>query len=162
MHDDTGGGEGVVQWAHENLIIPELKATSSTDVIRALGGLLHEQGYVRDTYVEAAIEREKIFATGLPTSGIQVAIPHTDPEHVVRSAIAIGVPETPVEFGEMGNPDGTVKAQIICMLAVMKSETLVSLLQNLVALFQDEKVLRKIVTSTSAEQIAEIFNERIQ
>ena len=130
-------------------------------MIVALGMLLHEGGYVRDTFVDAVLEREKKFATGLPTPTIQVAIPHADVEHVLRPAIAIGVLEETVPFGEMGNPEATVPVKIVCMLAVTESETLVSLLQNLVAIFQNVELLTQIVKAADAAQIAAIFNDRL-
>ena len=112
-------------WTDESLIVPHLEARDAADAIRALGTLLYHQGYVRDTFVEAVLEREKSFPTGLPTAEIQVAIPHADVEHVVKPGIAIGILEEPVEFGEMGSEDQKVRVKIICMLAVRQSETLV-------------------------------------
>lgn len=148
-------------WTDESLIVPHLEARDAADAIRALGTLLYQQGYVRDTFVEAVLEREKSFPTGLPTAEIQVAIPHADVEHVVKPGIAIGVLEEPVEFGEMGSEDQKVRVKIICMLAVRQSETLVSLLKSLVGMFQDVDFLRRIVNAGDAVEIAAIFSDRL-
>lgn len=150
-----------MSWTQADLIQIKLKADDSSEVIRALGGLLHGQGYVHDSFIDAVIEREKIFATGLPTPEIQVAIPHADVEHVKRSALAIGVLAHPVSFGEMGSQDGTVDVQIACCLAVKESESLVSLLQNLVGIFQDTDFLRQLLTQESAEEVADLMNARL-
>lgn len=148
-------------WTQASLIVPHLKVRNCTEAIQTLGDLLFDGGYVRETFVEAVLEREKIFATGLPTAEIQVAIPHADIEHVIRPAIAIGVLDEAVEFGEMGNPDETVNVNIVCMLAVSKSETLVSLLKNLVGIFQNADVLHQIIDAKDAVKIAAIFNDRL-
>jgi PTS system galactitol-specific IIA component len=148
-------------WTNEQIIIPDLNGKTSSEVIKELGSLLQENGYVRETFVDAVLEREKIFATGLPTPGIQVAIPHADIVHVIQPAIAIGVSQAPIEFGEMGNPEGVVNAQIICMLAVTESETLVSLLQSLVGVFQDQSILQSILQASDKREIASIFNTRL-
>lgn len=150
-----------MNWVNENLIITPLEASSSEGAIRVLGTRLFESGYVRDTYVDAVLEREKVFATGLPTPEIQVAIPHTDIEHVIHPAIAVGVLQDTVEFVEMGNPDGVVNVRIVCMLAVNQSDSLVSLLQNLVGIFQDPVVLHQIVDARDVSEIAAIFNDRL-
>jgi PTS system galactitol-specific IIA component len=136
-------------------------AEDSTDAISQLGELLLSNDYVKDTFIDAVLEREKVFATGLPTPEIQVAIPHSDPEHVRKTAIAIGVLPEPVSFGEMGNPEGTVDVNVICVLAVKQADFLVSLLQDLVAIFQDAEILHQIVTADSAEDVAAIFNQRL-
>ena len=154
----TGHGS---QWTHPDLIVPQLKASTSEAAIEELGGLLEQKGYVKDTFINAVKEREKVFSTGLPTPEIQVAIPHSDIEHIIHPAIAIGVAAEPIEFGEMGSPDSTVGARIICMLAVTESETLVSLLQNLVGIFQDPDVLQQIVEAPTATEIAKLFNDRL-
>lgn len=148
-------------WTQEALIITPLQAENSTEAIQILGERLHLGGFVKDTFVKAVLEREKTFATGLPTPKIQVAIPHADIEHVLRSALAIGVLEEPVPFGEMGNPNSVVDVKIVCMLAVTQSETLVSLLQQLVGIFQDVEVLKSIVEAADAAEIASIFNNRL-
>jgi len=147
-------------WTDESLIIPHLQAGSDAEAITTLGNLLYQKGYVRDTFVAAVLERERTFATGLPTPEIQVAIPHADVEHVIRPAIAIGVLDEPVKFGEMGDPDGTVNVRIVCMLAVTQSEALVSLLKNLVSLLQNPDILRRVVEADATE-IAAIFNEQL-
>ncbi|MBU5585366.1 PTS sugar transporter subunit IIA, partial [Enterococcus sp. S181_ASV_20] len=54
--------------------------------------------FVHPSYQQAVIERERIFPTGLPTKGINVAIPHTDSIHVKKEGFLVGVLEKPVTF----------------------------------------------------------------
>jgi PTS system galactitol-specific IIA component len=150
-----------MSWTQADLIQIKLEAEDSAGVIRTLGGMLHAKGFVHDSFIDAVIEREKIFATGLPTPEIQVAIPHADVEHVKRSAFAIGVLANPVTFGEMGSQDGTVDVQFVCCLAIKESDSLVLLLQNLVGIFQDTDFLRQLLTQESAEEVADLMNARL-
>ena len=150
-----------MSWTNPELVKINMQAEDSTAVIRTLGGMLFDQGYVHDTFIDAVIEREKVFATGLPTPEIQVAIPHADVEHVKRTAIAVGLLEEPVTFGEMGSADGTVAVQVACCLAVKESESLVSLLQNLVGIFQDTAFLRQLLTLETSKDVAELINSRL-
>ena len=147
-------------WTDESLIIPRLQVRSDAEAIAILGQLLHQKGYVRDTFVAAVLEREKTFATGLPTPEIQVAIPHADVEHVIRPAIAIGVLDEPVEFGEMGEPDSRLPVKIVFMLAVTQSEALVSLLKSLVEMLQNTDLLRRVIVAGAAE-VADMVNRQL-
>jgi PTS system galactitol-specific IIA component len=149
-------------WVREELVIVPMQAVNSTDAIAQLGTRLQAGGFVKDSWIEATLEREKTFATGLPTPEIGVAIPHADVEHVVQQAIAVGVLREPVTFGEMGSPDSTVPVQIVCALAVAQSELLVTLLQQLVAMFQSHGVLKQIAEARSPAEIVEIFDQNIQ
>jgi galactitol PTS system EIIA component len=146
---------------YELFALTPLRADTAEDAIRQLGGYLFQQGIVRDTYVGAVLQREEIFPTGLPTPGIHVAIPHTDPEHVKKPAIAIGILEKPVVFGEMGNPDSQLDVQLICMLAIAKSDSLITLLEKLVVAFQDPEFLQSIISCDCPEQAIMIFNSKV-
>lgn len=53
-------------------IITKLSCNSKEELLSQLGGVLEDKGYVKDTYVDAILEREKIFPTGLPTAGVAV------------------------------------------------------------------------------------------
>ena len=146
----------------EDLVLVPMRAESATDAIAQLGARLQAGGVVKDSWVQATIEREKTFATGLPTPEVGVAIPHADVEHVLQQAIAVGVLEQPVEFGEMGSPDSTVPVRIVCALAVAQSELLVTLLQRLVEMFQSPGVLGQIAGAQSPAEIVKIFDHHIQ
>jgi PTS system galactitol-specific IIA component len=149
-------------WIREDLVVVPLQAQNATDAITQLGTRLQAGGFVRESWIPAALEREKTFATGLPTAGVGVAIPHADVEHVRQQAIAVGVLEEPVSFGEMGDPDSTVSVRIVCALAVAQSELLVTLLQRLVGMFQAPGVLGQIVEARSPADVVAIFDQHIQ
>jgi PTS system galactitol-specific IIA component len=145
----------------EDLVIVPMRAEDAADAITQLGGRLQTGGYVKDSWIQATIERERVFATGLPTPGIGVAIPHADAEHVLRQAIAVGVLEQPVEFGEMGSPDSAVSVRIVCALAVAHPESLVTLLQQLVEVFQHADVLVQIIGAETPLEVVAIFERHL-
>jgi PTS system galactitol-specific IIA component len=147
-------------WTQPRYVIKDLEVKDSTEAITRLGNLLYQDGLVSSTFISAVLEREKIYSTGLPTPGYHVAIPHTDPEHVIHPAIAIAVLKHPIEFGEMGNPDAKLDIHLVCMLAVKQCDSLVILLQNLVEMFQTPEILERIVKSDPAT-IAELFNRQL-
>lgn len=133
----------------ERLIDIDLQVDTAQDAIRSLGKLLVEAGYVEEGYIEEAVKREAQFPTGLPTQEIGVAIPHTSAEHVLRSAIAVGILLQPVSFGAMGNPGQFVEARIVFLLAIREPSRQVNSLQQLVALFQNTKTLLGLATASS-------------
>jgi len=56
----------IKEFLNEGAVILGSEATSSEEVIRTLGGKLRDLGYVKDNFVEAALEREANMPTGLP------------------------------------------------------------------------------------------------
>lgn len=160
--DTTVQNAGKHHWVQEELVIVPLEARTAAEAISQLGARMQAMGIVKPSWTQAAIEREKTFATGLPTPEVGVAIPHTDVEHVIQQGIAVGVLREPVAFGEMGNPDNTVPVKIVCALAVAQSDLLVTLLQQLVEMFQKPGVLTAIANARTPSEIVELFEHHIQ
>ena len=125
----------------KSLILPDfvsvgLEAEDKESAIRSLAALLLGQNYVKDTYIDAVLTREKSFPTGLRTLDVHVAIPHCDVGHCINPGIAIGVLASPVVFTEMATLDQFVDAKIIFLLAITEPEQQVVWLARLVNLFQ--------------------------
>lgn len=131
------------------------------DAIKKLASLLEVNGFVKESFTKAVIDREKIFPTGLPTQPIGIAIPHTDAEHVNNGAMAIGILKSPVKFVEMGTVDSTVEVSIISMLAISNPDVLISVLMKLAGSFQDEKFLIGLKSAKDADEVLDHYKRVI-
>ena len=116
---------------------------------------------MKESYADAVIAREKIFATGLPTLLGGVAIPHTDVEHVNTPAVCIARLKEPVDFIVMGDDTETVSVDCVFMLAMKEAHAQLTLLQNLMGILQDADALRLIKTGASAQEICSFVKERL-
>lgn len=76
-----------------------------------------------------------------------------------QKGIAIATLKQPVEFVEMGTDDEYVNAQVIFMLAVDEKGHL-ELLQAILAVLQDQEVLKKLIKAKDAKEIIEIIKEK--
>lgn len=147
---------------NEELILIHLEAENREEVLKALAKLLISSGYVKESFLEAILEREKVFPTGLPTEGVGVAIPHADIIHVVKPAIAIGVLKKPVKFLIMGNPEEEVDVKLVFMLAINEPTMQINLLKNLVFLFQDKKLLHQLSETKNKKELISILSRSIK
>ncbi|SDJ58455.1 PTS sugar transporter subunit IIA [Salimicrobium halophilum] len=145
----------------EEVIFQELEASSKEEALRKVAGNLVEQKIVEESFVEAVIEREKEFATGLPTPGLAVAIPHTDAFHVREKAISVAVLKEPVTFIQMGTRDVEVPVKIMFMLAMNEAHSQLELLQKLMAMLQKQEVLEGIVSAETATAIRKMMEEEL-
>ncbi len=119
--------------------IVEVEGESWCTVLKQMAKQLVDKGYVKESYVNALIEREKNYPTGIKIpSGINVAIPHADIEHVLRQALIIGVPKNPVIFHNIEEPKETISVELILLLVIKEPEGYVSFLSKLTRLFQDK------------------------
>jgi galactitol PTS system EIIA component len=146
---------------NEDLIVLEAEVSTAEDIISRLANLLSSRGYVKDSFLSAVLERERTYPTGLPSNaGIYVAIPHADPIHVNRSAIAVATLKEPVSFSMMGSPEIKVDVKLVIMLAIHNPEEHLHMLRNFMKLLQDKESLIRIVHSSKSD-ICKIFENVI-
>ena len=146
---------------NEDLVLMEVDAKDKFDLLRQAAQCLQTHGYVKESYADAVIEREKVFATGLPTVMGGVAIPHTDVEHVNTPAVCIVRLKKPVDFVIMGDDTETVSVDCICMLAMKEAHAQLTLLQNLMGILQDADALKLVKEGTSAKEICAFVKGRL-
>lgn len=144
-----------------NLIFPKLKAANWQEVIKTLGEALQRHGYVKESYIPAVTEREGVFPTGLPLGEINVAIPHTDVEHVIEPAIAVATLEQPVLFGNMDQPDDSVAINIVFLLAMKEPHAQVDLLQSLIETLQTPQVLKQLTDACEIKEVETILQQKL-
>lgn len=146
---------------NEDLVLMEVDAKDKFDLLRQAAQCLQTHGYVKESYADAVIEREKVFATGLPTVMGGVAIPHTDVEHVNTPAVCIVRLKKPVDFVIMGDDTETVSVDCIFMLAMKETHAQLTLLQNLMGILQDADALKLVKEGTSAKEICAFVKGRL-
>lgn len=133
-----------------------LSGKNDEEVLRQMASALQEEGYVKDTFSDAIIRRELEFPTGLPMGDVNVAIPHTDPEHVNKAGFCLGILDEPVTFNVMGALDEKVDVSIIFMLAIKRKEDQLENLQKLISICQDQEML-KVLLSKDIDKINEVM-----
>ncbi|MGP4062882.1 PTS sugar transporter subunit IIA [Halobacillus sp. H74] len=146
---------------NESVILLGVEANTKEDVLDQMGRNLEKQALVKDSFIQAIIAREKEYATGLPTAGVAVAIPHTDVEHVNRKTISMGILKNTVDFGVMGDDKETIPVQIVFMLAMDEAHSQLSLLQQLMKVFQNEDVLVSILNDQNKASIRKLMEEKL-
>jgi len=146
------------QYLSKSSILLGLEAETSSDVICQLGETLFNAGLVKDSYVEAVINREKTLPTGLPLDGeINVAIPHTDIEHVKKSAVAMATLAKPVTFQNMVVPDESINVHIVFLLALDEPHAQIEMLQEVAGVVQNTDLLELLMTATDPKEVLAAF-----
>lgn len=133
------------------------------EVIRALSAKLYESGHVKPSHAGATLAREATHPTGLPTEGpFCVAIPHADPEHVIRPAIGLATLAEAVDFRNMEDPDESLPVRLVFMLAFTDKDKQIEALQMVAGMLQSPDILDAIVSATRAGEALDIIKRRAQ
>lgn len=124
-------------------------SVSKEEAITAAGKLLHELGYVNESYIPAMLEREKTVSTYM---GLGVAIPHGTSEakdEVKKTGIVMLQYPEGVDFGDE-------KAYLVFGIAGIGNEHL-DLLAKIGTVIEEEENLDKLEKATTPEEILKMF-----
>lgn len=138
-------------------VLLDIDTDSSAGAIGMLANRLLEEKMVNPGFLPAILKREEDYCTGLAFPEMGIAIPHTDPEHVVKPCIAIGVLRRPVVFGSMGTPDTPCEVEMVFMLGINQPETQLDFLKTLMTTFQTPGRLPALKSAATPGELVEIF-----
>lgn len=151
-----------VELVKQELILDGVEYRDREDALRSMAGLLVEQGYCQQPFIEEILERERHHPSGLPMPGPKIAIPHTDATYVNSSVLLFARLKTPVEFGTMGSPESPLEVGMISMFALKEPKQIGDLLETLINVYQDVTVLESIAGASSKEDIYEILQANVE
>lgn len=141
-----------------DVIVLQSDARTSEEVIRLLAAKLQARGYVKPSYADATMARERELPTGLKLEGEHhVAVPHTDPHHVLRAGVAIATLKSPVAFANMEDPDETVPVRIVFLLAINDKDQQIETLQAIIATIQDASKVERLTAATTLDEAKAVF-----
>jgi PTS system galactitol-specific IIA component len=95
-------------------------------------------------------------------SGLKIAIPHTDAEHVNRSALLFARLKEPLEFRSMGDPEEKLQVAMISMFALKEKKLIGDLLETLLTVYQQEAVLEALYHAPDAGSMFRILKENVE
>ena len=129
------------------------------EALKTIAAELQSKGVVNSRFLPAIIERERKYPTGLAlSSGIGVAIPHTDPDKVQEEQIGFISLKEPVVFKQMGDLDTNVDVTAIFVLCLKSPDDQLQMLQNLMTMFADAKVMKQIYGAKTVDEFLDIFD----
>lgn len=133
---------------HEELIEIEPDYKTKNEALDGLAKILVKGGYVKEGFLLDVYKREIMGPTLIEG---KYAIPHGNPENVIKPAIAIAILKEPVEWLE-GNA-----VDLVFMLAV--NEQSKDIVLNLYKLFQNPKFVPSLQVSRSSKEAKNIILE---
>jgi PTS system galactitol-specific IIA component len=148
----------IVQLLQPESVLLNCDLKTAEEVIEAIGSKLYEAGYVKASFVKAAIEREKTLPTGLPLGGgINAAIPHTEIEHVIKPALGMATLKNEVNFRNMVSPDEFVPVKLVFLLALEQPKAQIEMLQEVAGVLQNPKLVSKLLELRSFDEVIKAF-----
>ena len=143
----------------ENILI-KLEAETKEEVIRVMVDLLVKNGYVKPEYYDILIALEEQYPTGLPTEGVQVAIPHGISEgSVIKPAVALATLAKKIKFKNMADNNEELSVGLVFLFGLPGEHELAEELNKVMSIFSEGELLSRVYASTSKDEIVEIMNK---
>lgn len=136
---------------NKNNIVLGLESVSKEEAIKRAGEILAKEGYVKEEYIQAMLEREEIVSTYI---GMGVAIPHGVGEakkEVKKSGIAVLQYPNGIKFGDE-------VAYLVVGIAGVGDEHL-TILSNIAMSLEDEGLVEKLRNTYDVNDILKVFNK---
>ena len=150
--------EALMNHIDPEAIVLGVDTDSREAVIRLLAEKLQAAGYVKDSFADAVLAREASMPTGLPLGhAVNVAVPHTDPEHVLKPGIALATLKKPVAFANMEDPDEPVEVGLVFLMALNDKDRQIEMLQEIMATIQSEEAIAGLMQASSVYDVAAVL-----
>lgn len=152
-------GDDVVKpdMIYKELIQLDWDITDQEEFFKKMAAKLEEKGFVKSSFFEAIKEREKNYPTALNIDPYPIAIPHVDPQHIIKPFIAATRLKNPVKWCEMGTSDVEQEVKFIFMLGFLKSDEHIVLLQTLLENCQKEDIMDKLLNSQDENEYQDVI-----
>ncbi|WP_295808758.1 PTS sugar transporter subunit IIA [uncultured Nitratireductor sp.] len=152
--------EALMNHIDPEAIVLGVDSDSREAVIRLLADRLKAAGYVKDSFADAVLARETTMPTGLPLGrAVNVAVPHTDPEHVLKPGIALATLKKPVTFANMEDPDEPVEVGLVFLMALNDKDRQIEMLQEIMATIQSEEAISGLMQALSVDDVTAVLKQ---
>jgi len=143
----------------QELVIAKINFENSTELFSFAASLLQQKGIVKPGFLEALIQRENLYPTGLVINGTGIALPHTDRELVVQKALAVAICPQPVIFKKMDDPgqDILVKIVFFPLASFGQAKFLASLLNKI----RNSDILNKLCNAKDKKEIWQLLKKSL-
>lgn len=140
----------LLSFLDEKISIFQSTLTNKYDVISFLGKIMYQENYVEETFIESAIDREKLSSTEI---GNFIAIPHAYQGHIKKQGIGFLQLKNPIDWCN-------TKVSVIFLLSIdMKSQSsFKNLFEEIQRIGEDFKLMERISNCKNFNELCSLLN----
>ena len=137
-------------------IIPALSGSDKTEVLEELVNKLFDNNEIsnKEDILESVWKRERLMSTGLQSG---IATPHAKTDHVNDMKVVIGLKPDGIEFESLDGEPSTIFVLLLSPTSAKGPH--VQFLAEIAKRLKDNDSRKKLLATTSAEEIAKYFIE---
>ncbi len=131
----------VLKYFDEALFLRNVNAKDEETMIRTLGELMRDRGLIDDSYIDGAIERERMSSTAFTDT---LAVPHAMAMTATTTSIAIAVNESSMPWGEN-------RVNVVALIAFSEAgrASFQTVFDQFVEVFSDRQDVQRIIRKST-------------
>lgn len=140
---------------YKELVQLDLEAENTDQLFEMMAERLQILGYIKEGFLDAIRKREEAYPTALPIEPYPVAIPHTDPQCILKPFVACIRLKHPIPWREMAANETVHQVKFVFMLGFQAEDvgdSHVELLQILVMNLQDPEFMKHLDHAQTEEE----------
>lgn len=139
------------EYIKEDLIFVDIKSDTRQQFFDEMSTKFLDKGYVTEGFRDFLQERESDYPTGLELDTYSVAIPHGNPEFIVKPFIAVARLEEPVTMYRMDDPEESIAVKLFFFLGLDNGGNHLQVLRKIMQQIQDKKIMEQLLTAKTEE-----------
>ncbi|MBP7101080.1 MAG: PTS sugar transporter subunit IIA [Leptotrichiaceae bacterium] len=124
-------------------------------LFKKMAKIFKRKKYVKDSYLEALIAREKIYPTGFEFDGYNIALPHIDSEHVLEQKIVLVRLKDEIQYREVVT-NKKILVKIFIMMLVKNPEEQVEVLGKLIEIINRKDFYNLVINAKYIDDLEKI------
>lgn len=149
------GSLRLIDMMTETMIELNVEASSADEALRISGGILVNQGFVHQSYVDAVIKSHHMRPSYYVIAP-QIAFPHTTPDHgVVKPGISLVTLQKPLFFGNKENDP----VKYIFFLAAVDNQRHIQAMGELLELMNNSDFLQLLDRSNNPSEVIQFIQQ---
>ena len=131
-------------------------STTSEEVLTLLSKELIQLGYVKEGYLEAILEREKSYPTGLSFNDhFQIAVPHANIDLTEKEVmVVVKTRNQTLQFHKMDDPAKIIGVNILFLFAIKESKKYIQFLSDFIEILKNVDFQKKIKEYSPKKTVA--------
>lgn len=140
------------EYIKKDLIFIDQISEHREELFDKMADIFLQKGYVTQGFKDFLQDRETSYPTGLELKGYAVAIPHGNPELIVKPFISVVRLDQPVTMYRMDDPEELIPVRLFFFLGLDDGGNHLRILREIMQHIQNEEMMLQLLTAVTEEE----------
>lgn len=137
------------------------QAKDYKELYKEMDQQLQSLNYVEDNFLEALLQREKEYPTGIEGNDINLALPHVDAIYTKQNALFIYQLKKEIPFVRMDDHQKEVEVRLVFLLLIRDLEFHVKAISELTKVWTNSDIMEGLLFVKTKEELIQLLKTKL-